>query len=63
MNDKDKSVGIKLDSVHEGCGHKQLIDYIGYVWCNHCEEIVDPNDILTEEEFLALISEKANKYK
>lgn len=63
MNDKDKSVGTKLGLVHKECGHKKLIDYTGYVWCDYCEKIVDPDDILTEEEFLALISEKANKYK
>lgn len=55
--------GTKLSLIHKKCGKDKLIDYGGYVWCNHCEDIADPDDILTEEEYLAYLGEKAKKYR
>ena len=43
--------GINLSRcVHKKCGEKELIDYGGYVWCDRCQEIAEPEDILGEEE-------------
>lgn len=56
--------GIKfLSLIHRKCGVRHLIDYLGYVWCDYCEDIVDPNDILTEEEYLVYLGEKTEKYR
>ncbi len=55
--------GIKLSLVHRKCGKTKLIDYIGYVWCNYCGDIADPNDILTEEKYLVYLGEKTEKYR
>lgn len=55
--------GIKLSLIHKKCGEKKLIDYGGYVWCDNCEDIVDPNDILTEEEYWVYLGEKTEKYR
>ncbi len=63
MGDKDKGVGTELSSVHRQCGKSMLTDYSGYVFCNHCEKIVNPEDVLSEEEYLAFISEKTEKYR
>lgn len=53
----------KPSSVHRKCGKNQLIDYGGYVWCDFCGDIADPKDILTEEEYLAFLGEKTEKYR
>jgi len=47
--DSKESVGIKLEGViHKKCKKSQLIDYIGYIWCDYCQEIVD-SDIDSDE--------------
>ncbi len=50
MSNQDKE-GIKLTQViHAKCRKMELIDYYGYIWCEYCQEIVNPEDILDKEE-------------
>mgnify|MGYP001557952763 CR=1 FL=1 len=50
-NEKNHDEGIPISGCfHRQCGEKQLIDYGGYVWCEHCNEIVRDEDILDVEE-------------
>ena len=51
--------GIKLEfCVHKKCGKKKMIDYQGYVWCDFCKKIVDPEDILSEEGYRKYLDKK-----
>lgn len=49
---REKGVGYDLPYIHKKCGKKKLINYTGFVYCDHCEQIVDSEDeALTDEEY------------